>query len=73
MYTEQQKKEYQEMRRKRYADQQKLRQYLKGGFEMDIEQKKSLIHFGTTKGGKVFGGMKANRPVRNLKAFTPLF
>lgn len=53
MYTEQQKKEYQAMRRKRYADQQDLRTYLKGGFEMDKDEKRSLLQNGNTPGGDV--------------------
>lgn len=60
-YTEQQKKEYHAMRRQRYKDQQELRTYLKGGFEMSSEDKKDLRHAGYTKGGGVFGGASKNK------------
>lgn len=58
MYTEQQKKEYQAMRRKRYADQQDLRAYLKGGFEMDKDEKRALLQSGNTPKGSVLKGQR---------------
>ena len=67
MYTEQQKKEYQAMRRTRYADQQELRQYLKGGYEMTPEQKKNMAIFSKTQHGSVMGDIARTKKVTNLK------
>lgn len=60
-YTEQQKKEYQAMRRKRKQDQEQLKSYLRYGRPISREKNQRITESGHTPSGKVFGGSSRNK------------
>lgn len=59
-YTEQQKKEYQAMRRNRKQHQQELKSYLRCGRQISKEENQLLIELGYTRSGKVLKNQRTS-------------